>query len=136
VTKEVTVGNSIRVGVVATTVVVASAVVATIRVAGGESGALSVRFENDRVRVLELRLKPGEREGMHTHPAYVLYALTDYRVRNTSADGAVRVFERKRGDVFWGEPVTHGGENVGETEVHALIVELKQGGSKRSERIQ
>ena len=87
---------------------------------------LSVRFENDRVRVLELRLQPGAREGMHTHPQYVLYALTDYRVKNTNADGTVRVFERKRGDVFWGEPVTHGGENVGETEVHAVIVELKQ----------
>ena len=86
---------------------------------------LSVRFENDRVRVLELRLLPGECEGMHTHPQYVLYALTDYRVKNTNADGTVRVFERKQGDVFWGEPVTHGGENVGETEVHAVIVELK-----------
>ena len=128
--------NSIRVGVVATAVVALGAVVATIHGAGGQSGALSVRFENDRVRVLELRLKPGEREGMHTHPAYVLYALTDYRVKNTSADGTVRVFERKRGDVFWGEPVTHGGENVGDTEVHALIVELKQGGSKQHESIQ
>ena len=127
--------NSIRVGVVATAVVALGAVVATIHGAGGQSGALSVRFENDRVRVLELRLKPGEREGMHTHPAYVLYALTDYRVKNTSADGTVRVFERKRGDVFWGEPVTHGGENVGDTEVHALIVELKQGGSKQHESI-
>ncbi len=101
-----------------------------------KSGGLSVRFENDRVRVLELRLKSGEREGMHTHPAYVLYALSDYRVKNTSADGTVRVFERKSGDVFWGEPVTHGGENVGDTEVHALIVELKPGGSKQDGRIQ
>ncbi len=117
--------NSVLVGVIATALVAASACVATIRSAGGQGGALSVRFENDRVRVLELRLKPGEREDMHTHPAYVLYALTDYHVKNTSADGTVRVFERKRGDVFWGEPVTHGGENVGDTEVHALIVELK-----------
>ena len=97
----------------------------TIGGAGRKSGGLSVRFENDRVRVLELRLKPGEREGMHTHPAYILYALTDYRVRNTDADGTVRSFDRKRGDLFWGEPVTHRGENVGETEVHALIFEVK-----------
>ena len=120
--------NSIRLDIVATALVMASAVVATVRGASGPRSGLSGRFENDRVRVLELRLKPGEREGMHTHPAYVLYALTDYRVKNTSADGTVRVFERKGGDVFWGEPVTHGGENVGDTEVHALIVELKQGG--------
>jgi len=127
--------NSIRTGVVATVAIVVTAVVVmTMHAASGQSAALSVRFENDRVRVLELRLKPGEREGMHTHPQYVLYPLTDYRVKNTSADGAVRIFERKRGEVFWGEPVTHGGENIGDTEVHAVIVELKQGGALQSER--
>jgi quercetin dioxygenase-like cupin family protein len=87
--------------------------------------ALRVKFENDRVRVLELRLKPGERERQHSHPQYVLYALTDYRVRNTKADGTTHVFERKAGDVYWGEPVTHGGENIGTTELRAVIVELK-----------
>ena len=86
---------------------------------------LFVRLENDRVRVLELRLKPGEQEGFHTHPRYVLYALTDYRVRNTSADGKSTIFDRKAGDVVWGDPITHRGENVGATEVHALIVEIR-----------
>jgi quercetin dioxygenase-like cupin family protein len=91
-----------------------------------ESQRLTVKFENDRVRVLELRLKPGEGEGFHEHPQYLLYALTNYRVKNTVADGTTKVFERKAGDIFWGEPITHRGENVGDTEVHALIVELKQ----------
>ena len=91
-----------------------------------QSQKLTVRLENDRVRVLELRLKPGEREGFHIHPQYLLYALTNYRVKNTAADGTSKVFERKAGDVFWGEPITHKGENVGDTEVRALIVELKQ----------
>jgi tricorn protease-like protein len=59
----------------------------------------------------------------------VLYALTDYRARNTNADGTTRVFERKAGDVFWGEPVIHGGENIGTTEVRAVIVELKASAS-------
>ena len=127
--------DSIRSGIVLTMAIIASVVVMTIHAASGESGGLSVRFENDRVRVLELRLKPGEREGMHTHPQYVLYALTDYRVKNTSVDGTARVIDRKRGDVFWGEPVTHSGENVGETEVHAVIVELKQGGSVQPEKV-
>jgi quercetin dioxygenase-like cupin family protein len=91
-----------------------------------ESQRLTVKFENDRVRVLELRLKPGEGEGFHDHPQYLLYALTNYRVKNTAADGTTKVFERKAGDIFWGEPITHRGENVGDTEVRALIVELKQ----------
>src|SRR5215470_14787642 len=50
-----------------------------------ESQRLTVKFENDRVRVLELRLKPGEGEGFHDHPQYLLYALTNYRVKNTAA---------------------------------------------------
>ena len=87
--------------------------------------ALTLRFENQHVRVLELRLPVGQRESLHTHPRYVLYALSDYRVRNFTSDGASRVFERKSGDVYWGEPITHGGENIGTTEVHAIIVELK-----------
>src|SRR5262252_2374546 len=87
---------------------------------------LTVKFENDQVRVLELRLKPGEAEGFHAHPQYVLCALTNYRVKNTAADGTSKVFKREVGDVFWGEPITHKGENVGDTEVRALIVELKQ----------
>jgi ketosteroid isomerase-like protein len=86
---------------------------------------LTVKFENERIRVLELRLKPGQSERQHSHPQYVLYPLNDYRVRNTNADGTVRTFERKAGEVFWGEPITHGGENVGTTDVHAIIVELK-----------
>jgi beta-alanine degradation protein BauB len=111
-------------------VVAGVAVLGTLWTARGHTEAapaagLTVKFENDRVRVLELRLKPGERERQHSHPQYVLYALTDYRVRNTKADGTTQVFERQAGDVFWGEPVTHGGENVGATELRAVIVELK-----------
>ena len=125
---------SIRGSWITTAAIAASAVLVTMRAVDSQKGGLAVRFENDRVRVLELRLKPGEREGMHTHPQYVLYALTDYRVKNTSADGTVRVFDRKRGDVFWGEPVTHSGENVGDTDVQAVIVELKPGGAPQGEK--
>lgn len=89
------------------------------------AAGLTVKFENERVRVLELLLKPGQSERQHSHPQYVLYPLNDYRVRNTNGDGTVRVFERKAGEVFWGGPITHGGENVGTTDVHAIIVELK-----------
>src|SRR6267142_2906021 len=33
-----------------------------------------VLLENDQVRVLEYRLKAGEKEAMHSHPAGVVYA--------------------------------------------------------------
>ena len=118
--------NKLMLAIVALLGFASGAVVARptlILVQGGQR--LTVKFENDQVRVLELRLKPGEGEGFHAHPQYLLYALTDYRVKNTSADGTSKIFERKAGDIFWGEPITHKGENVGNTDVRALIVELK-----------
>src|SRR5256885_16705577 len=35
-----------------------------------------VLFENDQVRVLEYRLKAGEKEPMHSHPVGVVYVLS------------------------------------------------------------
>nr|NIP31626.1 hypothetical protein [Candidatus Dadabacteria bacterium]NIQ16433.1 hypothetical protein [Candidatus Dadabacteria bacterium] len=32
-----------------------------------------VLLENDRVRVLEFQIKPGKKDAMHSHPAYIVY---------------------------------------------------------------
>jgi quercetin dioxygenase-like cupin family protein len=90
------------------------------------SSDVKVLFENDRVRVLDVQHQPGGKEPMHTHPAYVAYALTTLTMKITSSDGKTVVKERKAGDVVWGEPVTHAVENVGTTEFHMLVVELKK----------
>ncbi len=34
--------------------------------------------------------------------------------------------EFKTGDTLWREPVTHSAENIGTTQLHAIIVELKK----------
>ena len=85
-----------------------------------------VLFENDRVRVLDVQHQPGGKEPMHSHPAYVAYSFTNSTAKTTLPDGKTSVKERKAGDVKWGEPVTHSVENVGTTEFHMLIVELKK----------
>lgn len=90
------------------------------------SSDAKVVFENDRVRVLDVRHEPGGKEPMHTHPAYVGIALTNLTMKITSPDGKTVVKERKAGDVNWGEPVSHSIENVGTTEFHMLVVELKK----------
>ncbi|MGI8785729.1 MAG: cytoplasmic protein [Acidobacteriota bacterium] len=87
---------------------------------------VKVLLENDRVRVLEARLKPGEKEPMHSHPAYVGYYLSPLKVKITSPDGQSVVRERKAGEAGWSEAVIHSTENIGTSEVHALIVELKK----------
>ena len=85
----------------------------------------SVRFENDRVRVLEYRLKPGGKEPMHSHPAGVVFALADATVRTTLPNGTVVAYPSHAGDVLWRDAVTHSAENVGSTEAHYYAVELK-----------
>jgi hypothetical protein len=61
----------------------------------------AVRLENDRVRVLEYHLKPGEKEGMHTHPPGLVYSFNDAKLRTTSSDGKSSDVAAERGQVSW-----------------------------------
>jgi hypothetical protein len=51
---------------------------------------VKVLIDNDRVRVMEVLHKPGAKEPMHTHPAYVAVYLNGTRVRVTTPDGKPR----------------------------------------------
>jgi hypothetical protein len=84
-----------------------------------------VKFENDKVRVLEYRDKPGEKTNEHRHPAFVLYALGPFKRTLTLPGGKVLTREFKAGDVLYSEAQTHIGANVGDTPTHVIIVELK-----------
>jgi len=85
-----------------------------------------ILLENDEVRVLEYRLKPGQKEPMHSHPEGVVYGFNDSKIRVTSTDGKVTESAGKAGDVYWRKSVTHALENVGDTDVHSLAVEIKR----------
>src|ERR1700752_2148415 len=45
--------------------------------------AYKVLFVNDRVRVLEYRIKPGEKDAMHSHSAYLVYPFGSAKVKVT-----------------------------------------------------
>jgi len=89
------------------------------------SKTIRVRFENDRVRVLEATLPPGVKEQVHSHPAYVIYVLEGGRYRNYTADGKTTEGELKTGDVLYRDPLTHAAENIGDKPLHMILVELK-----------
>jgi beta-alanine degradation protein BauB len=84
-----------------------------------------VLLENDQVRVFEYRLKPGEKEIMHSHPAGVLYGFGDAKLKITYPDGKTEEIVATGGEAHWRAPVTHALENIGNTEAHALVVEPK-----------
>jgi quercetin dioxygenase-like cupin family protein len=87
---------------------------------------VKVLLENDRVRVLEVRHKPGVKEPMHSHPAYISYYLDATKVKVTTPDGKTVEKDRKAGEVQYSEPVMHALENIGTTEQHVLVIELKK----------
>ena len=86
---------------------------------------VSVKLENSRVRVLDAVLKPGDKEQMHSHPAYVTYVVAGGKIRNHTADGKVTETELKTGEAIFRDPITHWAENIGTTTIHVVLVELK-----------
>jgi len=84
-----------------------------------------VLFENSRVRVLEVRLQPGEDTPMHWHPANVAYDLADQRIRFVFPDGSSKVIDKKAGRLAWSDGEAHATQNVGNADAVAIIVELK-----------
>jgi quercetin dioxygenase-like cupin family protein len=86
---------------------------------------IHVTLENSRVRVMEAKLPPGAKEKMHSHPAYVIYVIEGGKVRNHAADGATSESELATGATLYREPLTHWAENIGNTTIHLILVELK-----------
>jgi len=83
-----------------------------------------VIFENDRVRVLEYRDKPGAKTKAHQHPNSVLLMLSDFQ-RRLTVGSDVREATVKAGQALWLPAQVHIGENIGTTDSHVVFVELK-----------
>ena len=89
-----------------------------------------VLLESDQVRVLEYHLKAGEKEPMHSHPAGVVYVLSGAKLRFTYPDGRTEEKAAATGETIWRESTTHAVENIGDTEAHAIAIDLKTSGQR------
>lgn len=93
-------------------------------------------LENDQVRVLETKIRPGERTAVHVHPwsavQYVV-SFSDY-IRYDEAGKVLldsRTLSKKpqAGEALWSGPVArHSIENVGKSDLTVIAVELKSAG--------
>lgn len=88
--------------------------------------SITVKLENDSVRVMEAVLPPGFKEKLHHHPGYVMYILDGGAVRLHTPDGGFRDSRFESGRVFYSDPITHWAENTGTTTIRVLIVELRR----------
>jgi hypothetical protein len=88
-----------------------------------------VVFENDRVRVLEYKDKPGDRTTPHEHPDSVMYTRSSFQRRLYSGANEPRDVEMQEGFTGWLPAQQHAGHNIGDTDTHVIFVELKGGGT-------
>ncbi len=88
---------------------------------------MQVLLDNDCVRMQFHDVAVGEKTPMHSHPRYAVYVFDTYKARITLADGSQRMSEHRAGDAFWQEATQHVVENLGDTPIHNLVLELKPG---------
>lgn len=86
----------------------------------------SLVFENDRVRVMQVTFKPGDKIAMHSHPDHVTTFVTEGTLRLFYPDGSSKDISGKPGDSVWIPAEAHAAENIGTTEVRGIVVELKE----------
>lgn len=84
-----------------------------------------VLWENERVRVLEYRDRPGDRTHPHEHPDSVMVTLSSFE-REISSGGRHVPVHLDAGQARWLDAQTHAGHNVGDTATHVIFVELKE----------
>jgi quercetin dioxygenase-like cupin family protein len=82
-------------------------------------------IENDRVRVLQVQLKPGDKAAMHSHPDHVVYVLKGGKAKMTSS-GKTDILDMKTGQAIFLKALSHEAENTGNTDLDLLVVELKK----------
>jgi hypothetical protein len=85
-----------------------------------------VLLNNAHVRVLDARIKPGQKIPMSARPNRVIYAIRPGTVKVTGSDGKTATRTRKAGEVWWSNAESIAVENTGKTETHNVVVELKK----------
>ncbi len=71
-----------------------------------------VLYENEKVRVLELKFKKGQKLALHSHPNNFVYAVTASRFKSTHPDGKSNIVRMKKGESSWSEAGSHSVENL------------------------
>jgi quercetin dioxygenase-like cupin family protein len=83
-----------------------------------------VLVDNDRVRVIRVTFKKGDKVPMHSHPDIVVYVLKGGKTKFTNADGKIIDSNAKTGDSYFRPAVTHSHEHLEDSE--AVVIELKK----------
>ncbi len=85
----------------------------------------TVEFENDRIRVIRIKYGPGEKSVMHSHGPNMAVFLTNNKIRMTFPDGTSAEIMSKTGGIDWTDAEEHLPENLSDSPMELVLVELK-----------
>ncbi len=87
---------------------------------------VKVEFENEQILVLRVHYAPRATSPMHSHTGRVVVAVTGSHLRVTTADGKAQETQRRPGEIYWGDNVTHFAENLTDVAVETIEVVVKK----------
>ena len=85
----------------------------------------AVEFENEKIRIIRINYGPEEKSVMHTHGPNAWTVVVGGQMRMTLADGSSTVIDMKSGDIGWSDSDEHLPENLGDSAIEVVLVELK-----------
>ena len=80
---------------------------------------------NEQVRVLSMRLPPGKSDAVHSHGNETAHFISGGKVRITVPNAGADELEIPDGFTMWHEAWTLQVENIGDTEIYAIVVEAR-----------
>jgi mannose-6-phosphate isomerase-like protein (cupin superfamily) len=85
-----------------------------------------VMYEDDKMRVLKVSVRPGDKAAMHWHPHNINYVLSAGTLRFNKPDGTTVDVQLAEGQITSSTAESlHAVENIGEGLVETIQVELK-----------
>ena len=90
------------------------------------NGGEKIEFENDRVKVVRVKLGTHEKHPARARKDRVLIWLTDAHHSRIEPNGKKEEIRRRAGDVAWRNASQHEIENLAEKGAEMIIVELKK----------
>lgn len=89
------------------------------------SSSVKVLLQNAKVRVAEMRVKPGARGDMKERPDRVQYIIRGGKIREHFSHGKTKNHNWKTGMARWQKKNISSTENIGKSEVRFITVQLK-----------
>lgn len=85
---------------------------------------VTILFQNERIRIAEMRARPGDKGKMVERPDRVQYVVKGGKIREHFPDGHSVDYELNTGTAKWMDKSTSSMENIGESEIVFVTIRL------------